>query len=133
MNFNLHGPGNGWGTGVGQSYRASQSGGVSYVLTAWEQFLVGWMPESEVHCIELADLEEEQSVILSPMEVAGGERKALIVPISNSDVLVVESRRPVGYSESWDSEDKGLLAYTVNPQEEVQKDHIDEDCGNDPT
>ncbi len=133
MNFNLHGPGNGWGTGVGQSYRANQNGGVSYALTAWEQFLVGWMPESEVHCIEMNDLGVDQEVILTPLEIAEGDRKALIVPISNSDVLVIESRRPVGYSESWDSENQGLLAYTVNPLEEAQKDHIDEDCGNDPT
>jgi len=54
------------------------------------------------------------------------------VPISDSDVLVVESRRPIGYS-NWDSKNSGLLAYTVNPQELAQRDHIDQDCGNDPT
>ena len=132
MNFNLHGPGNGWGTGVGQSYRPTQAGGVSYSITAWEQFLVGWMDDSQVHCVLPSDLQEEQRVILTPLEIYGGERRALVVPISNSDVLVVESRRPIGYS-NWDSKNSGLLAYTVNPQELAQRDHIDEDCGNDPT
>ena len=133
MNMNLHGPGNGWGTGVGQSYRANQVGGVSYALSAWEQFLLGWMPDSQVHCVSPSDLDTEQSVMLTPLEIPGGDRRALVVPISNSDVLVVESRRPVGVSASWDSENSGLLAYTVNPQTLAQRDHIDEDCGNDPT
>ena len=132
MNFNLHGPGNGWGTGVGQSYRPNQSGGVSYSITAWEQFLVGWMDDSQVHCVLPTDLEQDESVILTPLEIYGGERRALVVPFSNSDVLVVESRRPIGYS-NWKSTNSGLLAYTVNPQELAQRDHIDEDCGNDPT
>ena len=132
MNMNLHGPGNGWGTGVGQSYRPNQSGGVSYAISAWEQFLVGWMEDSQVHCVTPSKLDQEQTVILTPLEIYGGERRALIVPISDSDVLVVESRRPIGYSK-WKSESTGLLAYTVNPQVAVQKDHIDEDCGNDPT
>ena len=132
MNMNLHGPGNGWGTGVGQNYRPNNLGGVSYAISAWEQFLVGWMDDSQVHCVSPTDLDQEQTVILTPLEIYGGERRALIIPISDSDVLVIESRRPVGHSR-WNPEDKGLLAYTVNPQVSVQKDHIDEDCGNDPT
>ena len=132
MNMNLHGPGNGWGTGVGQNYRPNNLGGVSYAISAWEQFLVGWMDDSQVHCVSPKDLDQEQTVILTPLEIYGGERRALIIPISDSDVLVIESRRPVGHSR-WNQEDKGLLAYTVNPQVSVQKDHIDEDCGNDPT
>lgn len=132
MNMNLHGPGNGWGTGVGQSYRPNQAGGVSYAISAWEQFLVGWMDDSQVHCVSPSDLENEQSLILTPLEIYGGERRALVVPISVSDVLVVESRRPIGYS-NWRPENTGLLVYTVNPQVSVQKDHIDQDCGNDPT
>ena len=132
MNLNLHGPGNGWGTGVGQSYRPNQSGGVSYAISAWEQFLVGWMNDAQVHCVSPTDLEREQRVILTPLEIYGGERRALIIPITDSDVLVIESRRPIGYSR-WRPENSGLLAYTVNPQVAVQKDHIDEDCGNDPT
>jgi len=132
MNMNLHGPGNGWGTGVGQNYRPNNLGGVSYAISAWEQFLVGWMDGSQVHCVSPADLDEEQTVILTPLEIYGGERRALVIPISDSDVLVIESRRPIGYSR-WNPEDSGLLAYTVNPKVDVQKDHIDEDCGNDPT
>lgn len=132
MNLNLHAPGNGWGTGIGQNYRPNNLGGVSYGISAWEQFLVGWMDDSQVHCVSPTDLDQEQTVILTPLEVYGGERRALIIPMSDSDVLVVESRRPIGYSR-WNPEDKGLLAYTVNPKVSVQKDHIDQDCGNDPT
>ena len=132
-NLNLHAPGNGWATGVGQNHYPTQGGGQSVALTAWEQFLLGWMNDDQVHCVAPEDLADEQTVILTPLEIFGGERRALVVPISNSDVLVVESRRPIGYSSSWNSENEGLLAYVVDPQEPDQRDHIDDDCGNDPT
>jgi len=48
-------------------------------------------------------------------EVFGGERKTVIIPIERtSDVLVIESRRSVEYTE-WRDEEAGLLVYTVNP------------------
>lgn len=131
-NLNLHAPGNGWATGVGQNHYPTQGGGQSVSITAWEQFLLGWMTDDQVHCIAPEELVDEQTVILTPLEIYGGERRALVIPISNSDVLVVESRRPIGYSSSWSPEHRGLLAYTVNPQEPEQRDHIDDDCGNDP-
>lgn len=132
-NLNLHAPGNGWATGVGQNHYPTHGGGQSVAITAWEQFLLGWMDDEQIHCVSPEDLSEERQVILTPLEIFGGERRALIVPISDSDVLVVESRRPIGYSSTWSPENEGLLAYTVNPQEPTQLDHIDVDCGNDPT
>lgn len=132
MNMNLHAPGNGWATTVGNK-TTPRGDGVSYAITAWEQFLLTWMDDTEVHCVSPEDLDTEQRVMLTPLEIAGGERKALVVPISDSDVLVVESRRPIGYSQWWNQENSGLLAYTVNPQVPLNRDHIDEDCGNDPT
>ena len=132
MNMNLHAPGNGWATTVGTK-TTPRSDGVSYAITAWEQFLLTWMEDSQVHCVAPADLDNEQTVILTPLEIYEGERKALVIPISESDVLVVESRRPIGYSKWWNGDNSGLLAYTVNPQIPLNRDHIDQDCGNDPT
>lgn len=133
MNMNLHAPGNGWATSVGNKTSPSGNGGVSYAITAWEQFLLGWMTDSQVQCLSMDDLDSEQTAILTPLEIFGGERKALVVVISPSDVLVVESRRPIGYSKWWNQDNSGSLVYTVNPQVLEQTDHIDEDCGNDPT
>lgn len=132
-NLNLHAPGNGWATGVGQNHYPTQGGGQSVAITAWEQFLLGWMDDDQVHCIAPDDLATERKVILTPLEIFGGERRALVIPITESEVLVVESRRPIGYSSTWSSDNRGLLAYVVNPQESDHRDHIDSDCGNDPT
>ncbi|MDA2989151.1 MAG: hypothetical protein O2815_08750 [Actinomycetota bacterium] len=133
MNMNLHGPGNGWATGVGQNHYPTQQSGQSVALVAWEQFLLSWMNDEQVHCITPSDLATTQNVILTPLEVYGGERRVIIVPLSESDVVVVESRRPIGYSATWDPSNSGLLVYTVNPQVPEQVDHVPQDCGNDPT
>lgn len=133
MNMNLHAPGNGWATSVGNKTNPSGNGGVSYAITAWEQFLLGWVKDSQIQCVSMGNLDSEQTAILTPLEIFGGERKALVVVISESDVVVVESRRPIGYSKWWNQDNSGALVYTVNPQVLEQTDHIDEDCGNDPT
>ena len=137
--LNLHAPGNGWATGLGQNQyplpelsRDSLTYSFSAAIPAWELFLMGWMDDSQVHCITDDDLASEQQIVLTPLELEGGERKAVVLNLSNLDeVLIVESRRPVGYTE-WASSDSGLLVYRANPALAKQDDHSQGDCGNDP-
>jgi hypothetical protein len=110
----LHAPGNGWPTGLGQSQIPSPE--FSAAITAWDMFRLGWIMDDQIHCITPEDLESEQQVILTPLEIYGGERRTVIIPVNRqTDVLVVESRRPVGYSRLWDEDSAGLLVYAVNP------------------
>jgi hypothetical protein len=130
--LNTHSPGNGWQTGVGQNqYPDPRTGQWSAALASWELFLLGWISEEQVHCIDPENLDAPENFILTAQEVYGGERKIAVVPMSGSDVLVVESRRPIGWT-SWDPRDIGLLVYTVNPQVEFVEDHVGNDCGNTP-
>ena len=129
--LNTHSPGNGWATGVGQNQYPNPSGNQwSAALASWELWLLGWLHDEQVHCISVADLAADQQVILTPQEIYGGDRKIIVVPVSESDVVVVESRRPIGWTQGWDSTDQGLFVYTVNPQVEVIEDHEQGDCGN---
>ena len=128
--MNGHAPGNGWKTGIGQgAYPAN--GEYSGVITAWETFLFEWYEDSQVHCADVETLDQAQRVMLTPLEIYGGDRKMIAIRTQDYKVLVVESRRPVGYSQWWDPENSGLLVYEVDA-DGVQTDHLPNDCGNDP-
>ena len=143
--LNLHAPGNGWATGLGQNqyptpnaeelYGSRQgpvSRSYSAAIPAWELFLMGWLDDSQVHCVTADDLSSTQEAVLTSMEIEGGDRKAMVIDSGLSEeILVVESRRPTGYTE-WAKEDKGILVYRANPNLLAQDDHSAGDCGNDP-
>ena len=128
--MNGHAPGNGWKTGVGQgAYPAN--GMFSGALTAWETFLFEWLDDEQVHCADIETLSEPERVMLTPLEIYGGERKMIAIRTVDYKVLVVESRRPIGWSEEWDPKNSGLLVYEVDA-DGTHTDHVPNDCGNDP-
>ena len=131
--LNMHAPGNGWQTGLGQNQYPDPGRGLfSAALPAWELFILGWLRDDQIHCLTDKDLVSQHQATLTPLEISGGDRKALVVETAQSDeFLVVESRRPVGYSE-WGSGDKGIFVYQADPTITYQDDHSSGDCGNDP-
>ena len=128
--MNGHAPGNGWKTGIGQGSYPNGRGEYSGVITAWETFLFEWYEDSQVHCADIETLAEPETVMLTPLEVYGGERKMIAVRLEDHRVLVVESRRPIGYSQWWAPENSGLLVYEVDANG-IHTDHVPNDCGND--
>ncbi|MBN8579811.1 MAG: hypothetical protein J0L96_04005 [Anaerolineae bacterium] len=58
---------------------------------AFERWQLGWLDDEQIVCQTIAD----QTTTLTPIETQDGI-KAVIVPISESKALVVESRRPIG-------------------------------------
>ena len=129
--MNGHAPGNGWKTGIGQGAYPVGSGEYSGVIAAWEAFLFEWLDDSQVHCADFDTLEEPERVMITPLEVYGGERKMIAIRTTEYKLLVVESRRPIGYSQWWYPENSGLLVYEVDA-DGIQVDHVPDDCGNDP-
>jgi len=128
--MNGHAPGNGWRTGLGQG--AYPAGGVlSGALSAWETFLFEWLDDSQVHCADIETLDQPERVMLTPLEIYGGERKMIAIRTVDHKVLVVESRRPIGWSKDWNPQDAGLLVYEVDA-DGSHTDHMPNDCGNDP-
>lgn len=133
MGLNLHAPGNGWPTGVGQVlYPYDKSGNLwSAAISAWEQFLVTWLEDSQVHCVDRFALGGTKTV-LTPLETYGGSRKMIAIPSINEEdeLLVVEARSPKGWS-LWSEANEGLFVYRVDPAAK-HRDHVPNDCGNDP-
>lgn len=128
MGLNLHAPGNGWSTGVGQALYPNPKGW-SAAINAWETFQLEWLNDSQVHCIDPSKTSSSKT-ILTPIDVYGGERKIVAIPTTEK-VFVIEARQ-AGVWTSWKADEKGLLAYTVDPTAK-HRDHADNDCGNDPT
>jgi hypothetical protein len=133
MGLNLHAPGNGWPTGVGQVlYPYNPDGSKwSQAISAWEQFLVTWLDDSQVHCVDRST-ESETRTVLTPLESYGGDRKLIAIPSINDEdeLLAIEARLP-GERSYWSQSDFGLLVYRVDPTAK-HRDHIPNECGNDP-
>ena len=82
-------------------------GGDAPEYFAFERWQLGWLDDSQIFC----QPDGTQSTTLTAVETAGGT-KAVMVPISESKVLVVESRRPLGYDANLSK--AGALVYTVD-------------------
>ena len=130
MGLNLHAPGNGWATGVGQTLYPNQRG-FSAAVNSWETFQLGWFDDDQVHCVDRDTLSETKT-ILTPIDTYGGERKMIAIPTKNrgNEVLVIEARQEGEWTD-WQEGTSGLLAYRVDPTAE-HRDHVEGDCGNDP-
>ena len=118
--LNEHAPGPQFATHIGGQTTPGRRG-MSASMPVWETFLMGWLADSQVHCINSAELENTEQVILTPLETYGGERKTIVIPIADYKALVVESRRATGYSASWPEKNSGLLVYEVD----TDRDHLD--------
>lgn len=85
--FNIigHAPGNGWPLGI----MTSQSG-ISYAINPWEQFLLDWLPSDQIYCDEAANLKPVK-LSLSPMEREDKQTKMVVLKLSSTRAIVIES------------------------------------------
>jgi len=66
--------------------------GWSQSLSAWDQFLLGWLPDNQVYCLN-KDKVGGQTIAISPMEREDSGTKTVIIPVGAHQALVVESHR----------------------------------------
>lgn len=127
-----HAPGNGWPVGLQQMQESS--GKFSGAMNGWDVFKLGWLEDSQVHCMDPRDFSTPQEFILQSREVFGGDRRIGVVPFEGRGAIVIESRRPIGWSEAWARNDSGLLVYFVDTELDVER--VDErtrgGCGRSP-
>lgn len=108
LGLTLHAPGNGFNTGIAQNEAS-----YSLTLNAWDMFKLGWIEDSQVFCGNSST----SSIItrkLTPLEEEGAGDRIIVIPVSNFEALVVESRRPTGLSKSWPKTMVGVFVYRVN-------------------
>jgi M6 family metalloprotease-like protein len=83
-------------------------------LGAWDRYLQGWLPQSQVNCTTMSALTGDGAITkISPIVRQDKEVKSIMVPVTPSKILVIESRK----SESLDvipANNEGVLVYTVD-------------------
>lgn len=76
-------------------------------LLAWERWLLSWLDDNQIYCAANGVAEQK----ITPIAKSGGV-KAVVIPVSNRKVIVVESRRAIGLDKNISK--SGALVYTVD-------------------
>jgi len=76
-------------------------------LLAWERWVLGWIEDDQIVCMNGSTLTQ----IISAVESVGGI-KAVVIPLGGTKVLVVESRRAIGLDKKMSK--VGALVYLVD-------------------
>ena len=74
---------------------------------AWERWLLGWIDDEQILCLQ----EKSTTTLVTPLQRKSG-LKAIVVPLSLTRVLVVESRRAEGVDKNLTK--PGALVYVVD-------------------
>jgi len=76
-------------------------------LFAFERWNLGWLDDDQIIC----STDNEMTHLITPLPESGGI-KAVIIPITKTKVVVVESRRPLGIDRNLKK--SGALVYVVD-------------------
>lgn len=77
----------------------------------WNRWLLGWLPDEEVSC--LTDTKEAK-LDLEPINSRQSGIKGVVVRLSSSTALLLESRQGGGYDSTLDSDEKGVVVFLLN-------------------
>jgi M6 family metalloprotease-like protein len=92
----------------------ANQGGATRTMSSWLRWLAGWLDDEQVACTTKATIEDE-FYELTPINNVSGEKELLIIKLSDTKALVVESRRFDTYFDRPSPNNKnGLLVYTVD-------------------
>jgi M6 family metalloprotease-like protein len=81
-------------------------------LGAWDRYLQGWLTNDQIACRQLSDLSKSgESITLDPVVGQSAGLKSIMIPISASKILVIESRKRKSLDRPFRS---GVLVYTVD-------------------
>ena len=80
-------------------------------MLGWSRWQLGWLDPSQVHC----DDGDAAAVPLTPIAEGGDGVALAVVPLTGNEVIVVESRRTVGFDTGRDWVDPGTRARTTFP------------------
>jgi len=84
--------------------------GYSRELSGWLRFVAGWLDDAKVHCQEFSNLSSNE-ITLVPMSDRSDGIKMVVIPITNSKSLIIESRRETKFSCIMPTKRNGVLAY----------------------
>lgn len=80
-------------------------------LSGWEKWFLGFFTDSQVHCINPV---EPTTRWIAPSSVKTKEKKLIVIPISQTKGIVIESIRPAGLYYKIQKTSSGVLMYEVD-------------------
>ena len=82
-------------------------------LLVWHRYLLGFLENSQIHCISSTDTSTHWLV---PVASASKQVKGIIIPLSSTEAVIVESRRAIGFDTALSSRSDlvGAVVYTLD-------------------
>jgi M6 family metalloprotease-like protein len=82
-------------------------------LLVWHRYLLGFLENSQIHCINSTDASTHWLV---PVASASKQVKGIVIPLSSTEAVIVESRRPIGFDTALSSRSDlvGAVVYTLD-------------------
>lgn len=87
--------------------------GPSRTLSGWWRFLSGWLEPEQILCLPKERVTKVE-VLLRPIDRDGVGSKLIVIPLSTSEALVVESRRKTKFDIQNRQNLDGVLVYKYN-------------------
>lgn len=92
----------------------ANQGGATRTISSWLRWLAGWLDDDQVVCTTKAAITDNYFE-LTPINVVSGDVESLVIKLSDTKVVVVESRRFDPYFDRKTPNNKnGLIVYTVD-------------------
>jgi hypothetical protein len=82
-------------------------------LSGWMRFVAGWLSDERVYCQELSAL-RSTDITLIPLSERETGIKMVVVPVSETKAVIIESRRENKFSCKMPSTRSGVLVYTYD-------------------
>jgi len=77
----------------------------------WDKYISGFMGDSQIYCVPNNSVTTSWIV---PSSAKGAYSKLIVIPLSKSKVLIVESMRSAGYKYKLPLKNQGALVYSVD-------------------
>jgi len=84
--------------------------GPSRTLSGWWRFLSGWLEPEQILCLPKERVTNVE-VLLRPIDTEGSGQKLIVIPLSSTEALVVESRRKTKFDIQNRQNLDGVLVY----------------------
>jgi hypothetical protein len=80
-------------------------------LSAWEKWILGFITDSQVHCLNTT---QSQTRWIAPSSVKTNEKKLIVIPITQTKGIIIESIRPAGLYYKIPKASNGVLIYVAD-------------------
>ena len=88
--------------------------GMQGELLTWDKWTIGFVADTQVRC---APSDSSTTHWLRPSSSKGSFEKLLVIPLSATQGIAVESRRSTGYNYKYPKASEGALVYTIDTTE----------------